>query len=421
MGVNCLLKIAEDYRVKWRFEYGIDKCVASVWGEDNRPDVPIMLGKDAIITTQTNKHMGLEITSDERTLPEICNRRISAAQNSLYAAMGIGSSSVPVSPNILSKIYWSICISRMTYGVEVTVFSESCINEMEHAHRQNAKLIQGLSKNVATPAPLATLGWMSIAGYIALRKILFLWHILYLPDGCIYKVLAHMIIKRYKMGQLELKNRRSPIIDMYERARDYRLDSMIWECINGVTIGSLEMKKSLTKRILWEYEKRNWRASCIMYKNLEIYADCVKNIKMHAWWIFLKGHPSFHRSVSAVVSVLLGSQPKGIQSNIGIKLCKLCDKRQPDDATHALFACDGLTPVRALHWQHVLNTMPPAMVREMADATNEKKATFILSGLGGSYIAEWTAIYASIASFVWHVYSERHSSYHKVNEETAQV
>ena len=219
------------------------------------------------------------------------------------------------------------------------------------------------------------------------------------------------------MGQLELKNRRSPIIDMYENACSYKLGDMIWACINGIATGGLEMKKSITKRVVWEYEKRNWRASCMMYSNLEMYSDSVKHIRMHAWWLFLKGHPSLHRKVSAVMSVLLGSQPKGIQNNIGMSMCNLCDKRQPDDATHVLFACDGLTPVRALHWRHVLSTMPPAMAREMDAATNDKITTLILSGLGGSYIAEWRDTYIAIASFVWHMYRERHQLYIRANED----
>ena len=46
------------------------------------------------------------------------------------------------------------------------------LTELETAHRVNAKIIQGTPMNIPSPAPLATLGWLSIKSYIFLIRIL---------------------------------------------------------------------------------------------------------------------------------------------------------------------------------------------------------------------------------------------------------
>ena len=50
----------------------------------------------------------------------------------------------------------------MTYGLDVVPFNNKGIEELETAHRQHARLVQGIPINIPNPAPLATLGWMSI-------------------------------------------------------------------------------------------------------------------------------------------------------------------------------------------------------------------------------------------------------------------
>ena len=75
---------------------------------------------------------------------------------------------------VLSQIYWSVGVTRMLYGLDVKPVSDAGLQELESAHREHAKIIQGLPNNVPNPAPLATLGWMSISSYVAIMKLRFL-------------------------------------------------------------------------------------------------------------------------------------------------------------------------------------------------------------------------------------------------------
>ena len=46
--------------------------------------------------------------------------------------------------------------------------------------------------------------------------------------------------------------------------------------------------------------------------------------------------------ISAVMAVLMGNQPKGLQCNFNNKLCRLCSVRDIDSAKHIIFTCDSL-------------------------------------------------------------------------------
>ena len=62
----------------------------------------------------------------------------------------------------------------MVYGLDVTDYGNNNVMQLEDAHRMNSKIVQGIPSNIATPAPLATLGWMSLTSYIDLTRIMFM-------------------------------------------------------------------------------------------------------------------------------------------------------------------------------------------------------------------------------------------------------
>ena len=93
------------------------------------------------------------------------------------AARGMGNKCVPVNPIVLSRIYWSVSIPRMLFGAEIVPISDNDCQELEKAHRNNAKMIMNVPQSVANPAVYSTLGWLSMESYIAQMKILFLWKI----------------------------------------------------------------------------------------------------------------------------------------------------------------------------------------------------------------------------------------------------
>ena len=114
------------------------------------------------------------------------HERIGAGRNALLATRGLGSPRQPVPPTTLSKLYWSISVPKMTYELEVVPTNDYMIEELDKAHRQNARIVQNLPSMTHKPSTHATIGWLTMKSYIAIRNMVFLWSILCLPDTNIY-------------------------------------------------------------------------------------------------------------------------------------------------------------------------------------------------------------------------------------------
>ena len=149
-----------------------------VWGKDRESNVPVCLGDKEISVVSECRHMGITLTTQRMLYKKAIQERIGAGKSTLLATRGIGSHSQPVTPTVLSKVYWTISVPKMTYGVEVVPIDETNLNDIETGHRQNAKIVQNILNMSHKRAVLATLGWMSMKSYIAFRKMIFLWSIL---------------------------------------------------------------------------------------------------------------------------------------------------------------------------------------------------------------------------------------------------
>ena len=137
------------------------------------------------IKAPRKRYLFTKHTTAEATVRE----RKGAGRNALLAARGLGSPSQPVPPAILSKLCWPISVPKMTYGFEVVPTNDYMIEELDKTHTQNARIVQNLPSMTHTSSTHATIGWLTM------RKMLFLWSILCLPDTNIYKIITVFMIK----------------------------------------------------------------------------------------------------------------------------------------------------------------------------------------------------------------------------------
>lgn len=413
--MNELLNIANCHKVKWRYEFNTDKTVAMIWGKDGNPDLKLMLGNNVIKIVDKCKHVGVPLVSNSADEISNLHDRANKGKVLVLTARGLGSDRVPVSPVVMSKIYWSTVIPRITYGLEVTPVSDKGIQVMEKGHRNNAIVIQGLPQTTHTPAPLATLGWLSMTAYIALRKILFLWQILCLPDGNIFKRAILYVIGNC-IANVNMPNnciKISPVMDTYSMVCKYGLQDKLRKCIIENDFGNFKMEKSVIKRIVWEKEYSCWRASCLLYPEMDIYSGAIKCIAMTIWWKFVNRYPFMWRNVCNLVAIIMGAQPVKMGANwANIKyMCGLCRVCVRENAVHVLFECNELEPLRNHCWQQLMQAMPVAMAGDLSQRSNQGKLQILLSGLGGDYVPEWDNIYTEIVKFVQSMYMHRKQMY----------
>ena len=199
---------------------------------------------------------------------------------------------------------------------------------------------------------------------------------------------------------------------MYKAACKHGMGDMIWDTVNSENLeGTVNEKKALTKLAVREFEIRNWKASCMMYEKLDLYAENMKTIKMHPWWAFVRENPSMMHKASSVVAALLGTQPVNMQHNFVLRTCQLCEVNEKETPVHILFNCIKITSERERLWGNLIRVMPPALSRELDTIDMIVKGRIIMAGLNGSYIHEWAQIYREIANFVYGIYKERDRLY----------
>ena len=132
----------------------------------------------------------------------------------------------------MSRIYWSVSIPRMLFGIEVVPVSDSDTQELESAHRQNGKIIMKVPQSVANPAVYSTLGWLSMESYIDQVKILFLWKIaLCLRDTIYFRALEFILIQ---MIRGKYSSSVSPICDMANRFVKFNMFHELISCVLSI-------------------------------------------------------------------------------------------------------------------------------------------------------------------------------------------
>jgi hypothetical protein len=108
-------------------------------------------------------------------------KRIQECRGAFMAIKGLGSGRIPLGPKAASKLYEKIIIPKLLYGIEIMSLSEGAMEAMESLQRDIEKISQGLPCNVANPATLPMLGWLSINARKEAMQLMFLWRTLMLP------------------------------------------------------------------------------------------------------------------------------------------------------------------------------------------------------------------------------------------------
>ena len=418
VGLNSMFQTSVDYSFKWRYMYNNDKTVFMVWGNDEYPHIPIVFNGDILSPVDECKHMGVYLTSDEKKSEEICQRRIGKGKQALFTGLGIGGSNVITSPTTMSKIYWSVAVPKMMFGIEVTALSDKNLDLIETAHRQHANIVQNLPRSTPKPAPLALLGWQSMKSFVAYVKIMFMVRVLCLSRENLHRKLMVSSIEIIK-NQLNGNERfLTPVGDALRYVELFSLSDIIEKCIaSGEWKMVLGIKKHV-KRIISNYEDRAWRSSCLIYRRLNVYNDVVKTRNVNVWWNFVKHNAGAFKRASSVLALLCGSQPKGMGKNFNpVPRCQICASYALEDFEHTLFSCETLQNTRQRLVNDLIEVMPMGMRCEYTRMDHKTKLAFILSGLSSdSYMSEWTDIYLKASTFIYEMFRARAQEYERLVE-----
>ena len=289
-----------------------------------------------------------------------------------------------------------------------------CFIELEAFQSCVAQMIQGLAENCCNIGAVRTLGWISIRGQLDIIKLVFLWRLMQLPMHCIYKKVC---VSRYVFLTGGGLKQRGPLWQFLQTAKKYNLMAMVSEAIETGEYMSLSTWKKQVKEVVYASEERKWQVMSMLYPSLYHVRIGHSCIGMSAWWKYAQQEPSEVNKCKGVLQLFLGTHKlntclyKYRDNDVANPRCSSCMTYEMESVCHLLFKCNGFAVSRKMWWNNVLDMCPTEMLRlEMDKMSDEKRTSFILSGLNNTYTPEWKEFFGALLLFVNSMYDLRCSS-----------
>jgi hypothetical protein len=395
-----MLHIAFMHSRKWHYEFNANKSDILVFGKQD--DVfTFWLGNEIVKLSEQVKHLGTCIAIKEQYVQQFVDNKMYKGQQVLQAVQGLGSSAVPVSINVQSKIYWSVAVPIMTYGCELMSFNTNMYETMEKTHRKVAKRAQGLPDQTPNPAVLKLINWKSITAHMDAMKLFFLWNVMLLNDTNIYK---NVIIHRIRTWCVNNGKQYGPVAAIMDVAKKYNLHNVVINAIKYNVFMSKVIWKCMVKKTIKEYEDEKVRLLLKMYKGMETCEKCFPQGKMWPWWQHATRYPNLTHKCRKVAKMLLCQYSVRNENVFKNGICSLCETYCNDFLCHVLFECNEYEQMRKYEWNDVQSVMPAGLKLSVNDMTDKQKTLFIFSGLGGVYINEFHKTYDAILEFIVKTY-----------------
>ncbi len=377
--VSELVNCAYQYSCKWRFTFGINKSALVCFGTDSMPKHEVLLGNQNLPQVTSYKHMGILLSTASKETQIELDRRADKVNRMYWAMQGIGHSSGGLNPLTASKLYWSVCLPSMAYGLEVWNLGKDFVR-LEKAHIGFGKKIQGLPEHTSEPAALSMIGWLSLECYVEILKVLFLWRILLLPVNNIYR---KIVISRLCSFFEHPANRwEGPTYNMYKIFIKYGLDKELRKSILHSQYDSLMNVKKRVRTLVWYWYKNKWKISCQMYKKLEFFRSIVTDFTQSFWWKLAKENSTKVKHYKRVVKLLCGEHC--LQVNVGRfsnierrhRVCPIC-RSEVETVSHFLFNCTGLPNNEII--DTIMDNIPVHLEQWASNLTNDDLLVQIFS------------------------------------------
>lgn len=409
--LNRSLAIANKYSKTWRFLFGAEKSVLLCFGKDEEPKIDVVLGRATIAPANRHTHVGVPICTSGEAETAAINERMSACKQIFYTVKAVSPSAVTVSPFVMSKLYWSLCVAKLTYGVEVWPLSKKSVSLMERHHNQVAKSIQGLPQRTSDPASQAMLGWRSIESHLDFSSLMFLWQLLSLPASSLYNQLVISRLTDLRFARCgNTTELTSPVKNLFEIAAKYNLTESVNNMLDTGFVPTKNTWRSAVNTAVNNLQHERWKMSCIMYKKLRDFVIYVPSAGMLQWWHVCRHSTVLSRKCKTLIRLIAGES--NLSSGNGrymmnSTLCPLCCSYQEESVHHFLLECDGLKTVRGLLLPKVLDSMPPAMRHCFQQKNFSEQTVFLLGQMGRTFVPEWWAIQRAIIELVHELYRAR--------------
>jgi hypothetical protein len=395
--LQCMLHTAFQHSVKWLYTYNAKKSEIIIFPQHVN-EYTFWLGEENIPIVNKAKHLGIMNYVKNKDESKYIIEKVCEAKRSFIAAKGLGNNCVPLSTTISSKLYWSICVPIVTYGMEISIISNECMNILEDMHWSVAKQIQNLPPQTPNPAVLPQLGWLSIGGHIDYLKLLFIWRILTMGKNCVYKVIVLCRIVEF-CNNMESYG---PVFNIIKTAKKYGLLDILVESALSSNYMKRIKWKSIVKQSIKEHERKRNYVSSLLYFKLGLYRSTVTYFSMSPWWIHASRYPNERCHVVLIFRIIVGVHVFEKEGNYnGRNKCNVCTNFANDSLQHVLYECEGLSNLREKEMDVITEYCPQPFIQYYTSLSMYEKTCFILNSFGCvTYVEEFHKIFSYFGKFI---------------------
>ena len=185
--MDKVMTLVNNHSNRWRYEYNAQKSAVLVFGEDKRShdinckDRNFNIGGRKVPEKSHYDHVGIKhciFDNDSLTVDE----KISKGRKTLNASTGLGVKRKGLSMSICNLIFWLVIVPITTYGAEIWTLSDGDIGNLNKFQRYAGRRFQRFGRNTPNFSSFYGLGWMGITSYICIKKLMFAFTFVLLPQ-----------------------------------------------------------------------------------------------------------------------------------------------------------------------------------------------------------------------------------------------
>ena len=343
----------------WRYDFNAKKSGVLVFGEGkreherNKINRNFLLGTERVMEKESYDHLGIKAFIYENDTAGI-EERLAKGRHTLNAASGLGIRNNGLTIYACCVIFWCIVIPIATFGAELWILDEKCINLLEAFQVFVGRRIQRLFSKSPRISAYFSLGWMRVERFIEIKKLLFIHSILSRDNGDTTKTIFVERAKKYfdNVEVCSMNSFRSSVYDLLNTADTFGIINDIRNMVyRNVEWGRAHWREKLWKRA-WELEDVYWCVKSRCHRSLELLSEICTTTRYVIWWQLADKSPNLMRDCESMVKILCHASLLKVDDvrlkrlPVAAKFCTLCDLGSVDDAKHMVMECPSLQPRR---------------------------------------------------------------------------
>ena len=378
--LEMMLAICFKYANKWRFEYGIIKCLIVVFNELKRAFLQAnrIWNVDNVQIEEgiEYKHLGVicdKTMSIDKNVKLACNK----IRNTFLSLVNSGIHQDGLNPLTSKRIYNSVVLPKALYGCELwSNLNKNHIMSLEHAHRFCIKFMQSIPKFTSTDVSLAMIGMYPIEAEIDYKKLIFLGQLCHLPGGFRAKeIFTHRLIHFNESPVKKL----GFLPDIFRILNKYSIVQVLNDYIQtGSFPNKIAWKKVLREKIDILYRDE-------MLTRISSSESLPRIFKVHigipfhphAFWGFCREYPRYKKYAHLAVR-LIGLMFCGRW----LSLCHKCGENSISLVEHILLFCPSNHNFRNVLWQKLIARFGFAFYITFISLSATEQVNSMLSGFG---------------------------------------